>query len=163
MKSTVSSALRTIRRAAVPVVSVAAAMTLAATAYAAEPIAPDQHFLGVVNGATGDATFVVVCPGPVGTVGHPFGDKVEAVLQSAVSSSAGFTGSTADSITVLLEAGPSVQVIGTLTQYGTQLDVPGSLTVPCGGTGTVVFAPTPDTKHDAIPATVTVQFVNIAA
>lgn len=136
-----------------PAVAVIAVLALAGTADAATAVGPDQHFLGVVNGSTGNATFTVVCPGPVGTVGHPFNDNVEVVLESLPPASAGYTGSTANSIEAVLEVGTSVQEIGTLTSYGTLLDVPSSLTVPCGGTGTVAFLPTPDTKHDAIPAT----------
>jgi hypothetical protein len=127
------------------------------------PIGPDQYFNAQVNGASVNAAITVVCPGPVGK-GHPVaGQSVEAFLVvPPVTSVLGYTGTAAHSIDAYFPGVPPiVNPPVVLSGYFAKYAIPTTLTLPCGGTGTVVFAPTP-TSPTARSFTVTVRFLNIA-
>jgi hypothetical protein len=143
------------------VVVVAAAMWLtAATAWAQQPIGPDQPFGGVVNGNTEKAQVFVVCPGPVfqGRTGPPAGNQSLMVVFGKLG---GFTGS-ASSVAGAFTEDPSVKVV--FTEYGVPQPVPSTLKLPCGGTGSVTFTPfTPSGSDPGVADVVPVEYVNIAA
>jgi hypothetical protein len=153
--------LRVLRRAGVPLVSLVAVGALAGTAYANPVVGPNQVFIGVVNGASVNATVTVLCPGPL-NVGHPVNDSVEAILEAVTPTGvvSGFTGSKANALTVSVATSSVVEKIGTLTQYGVLLPFPTTLTLPCSGVGEVVFAPSPGSA-DSRPAIVNVRFISI--
>jgi hypothetical protein len=153
--------LRVLRRVGVPLVSLVAVAALAGTAHANPVVGPNQNFIGVVNGATVNATVLVLCPGPLNT-GHPVNDNAEAILDGPSPSPVvpGFTGSSANALQVLVSTSSLVEQIGTIKQYGVLLPFPSTLTLPCSGVGDVVFEPTPGspTSH---PAIVNVRFISI--
>jgi hypothetical protein len=137
-------------------------VTLApAVASNAARVRPSQHFDGIVNGNHTNAVIHVACPGPVreGQTGPPTGSQYVAAI--LVESGDGFTGSAADSIVVTVTEDPSASMV--LRQYGVARAIPTSLKLPCSGTGSVSFKPTPATAAGgAIPDTVEVTFENIA-
>jgi hypothetical protein len=119
----------------------------------AENIMQNQYFNGDVNGYTsGTAPIQVDCQ-----TGQPLaGQYVEVVPGSPAGSSlTGFTGSAGTAVTVTLDypTGSGPKTVGTLTAYGTELAIPTTLDLPCTGSGTAVFTPTP-TSQTAKPATV---------
>lgn len=132
------------------------------------PIGPDEFFSGLVNGSDGISSPAVIstnCIGPVvaGETGNPLpGQTVEVELaQPPVASVYGYTGS-AHSITAYLTWPASVttaELVATFTSYYVAEPIPVTLTVPCGGQGTMSFVPTPanSTGH---PATVRVTFLS---
>ena len=136
----------------------------------AQPIDEDQFFRGLVNGGTGAGGPVRVrmeCFGPVrpGETGHSFaGQTLEAVrLRHLLPDvpDVGSTGSEADAIrvdfdTFLADPAPEESIV--LSDYNTPTEIPASLALPCFGTGTVNFVPSPD-GHDAKTASVPVEFV----
>jgi hypothetical protein len=128
-------------------------------------IGPDTAFSGLVNGASTDATIKVACLGPIvsGQTGHPLaGQTVQADSGPVPVSTGGYTGSAAHSLVVTVAgSSPSgaVVVIGTLTSFFAPLAIPTSLNLPCGGTTTVRFTPSP-TSPTARPATVQVTLVS---
>ena len=143
------------------VVALVVAMWLtAATAWAQQPIGPNEPFGGVVNGNTEHAQVFVVCPGPVfaGRTGPPAGNQSLMVVFGKLG---GFTGS-ASSVTAAFREDPSKQVV--FTEYGVPQPVPSTLKLPCGGPGTVTFTPLAPTGTDAgVVDVVPVDYVNIAA
>jgi len=143
----------------------ATAFTTAATAAAppATGIGPHQHFVGLVNGRLANATIAMVCLPPLdpGQTGHPLGGQTVAVEPPpATAGSTGDTGSRGRSI-IASFALPSAVGTSTLTftHYGSQ-QIPTTFTLPCGGSGAVVFSPSPTSKT-AQSATVKVTFGNI--
>ena len=126
------------------------------------PIEPNQHFVGLVNGDVANAVIRTDCVLPSAT-GHPVADQyVEAQLNSPVSgANTGFTGTAAHSLAVSLDVATTTPTatIGTLSGYNIQLAIPTTITVPCSGSGVVVFAPAP-TSLTAVSATVTVRLVS---
>jgi hypothetical protein len=101
---------------------------------------------------------------PVGAkTGHPVGDQPVEVKPVAASSAAdvGFTGSKGDKITAALSPATAVTIIASFTSYYVKKDIPTSINVPCSGTGTMVFVPSPTSKT-AKTAKLTVTFGNIA-
>lgn len=154
------------------VLGAAALFTVAgAGAAAAAPVqdpvavAPQQFFSGTVNGSVSPASLRTDCVGPIvaGQTGHPVaGQSVEAVLANSTAAQTGYTGTLAHSLLVTLgdPSSTAAGVIGTTSNYFVPLDIPTTLTVPCGGTGEVTFAPQP-TSPTAQSATVTVSFISI--
>jgi hypothetical protein len=145
-------------------------MTLAGTASAATrgpdpvPIEPNQTFSGYVNNSPpGNATIKVVCPG-VANTGHPIGKQPVEVqpVPSSTTQDNGFTGSKGKMITARLAYGPAIVTLDSFTSYYVPKFIPTKITVPCSGTGTVIFAPSPGSKT-AKSAILTVTFVNIGA
>lgn len=129
------------------------------------PIEPNQTFSGYVNNSPpGNAVIKVVCPG-VANTGHPIKNQPVEVQPVPASSTqdTGFTGSKGTKITAFLSIGvPPAIVIGAFTSYYVPKSIPTSITVPCSGSGTVRFVPSPTSKT-AKSATLTVTFVNIGA
>ncbi|MDI5963418.1 hypothetical protein POF50_000355 [Streptomyces sp. SL13] len=129
------------------------------------PVGPNQSFSGTVNGQATSAAIRTDCGGPivVGETGHPVaGQSVAAVLGGSSTAPGGYTGTVGHSLLVTLDAATSTAdgVIGTTTNYYVPLAIPTTLTVPCSGTGTVVFTPGP-TSATARAATVTVAFLPV--
>ncbi len=157
-----------------------------AQAIAPAPIGPKQFFTGAVNvflpaaspgatsaapttGAAAPAAIRVGCFGPIrpGQTGHPLAGQSVVVIRQPVpisvasAAALGFTGE-ADSIAAYLtfaspSASPVVPLIAVLDAYFLPAPIPTTLIVPCGGTGTVRFAPV-DGGSAARPATVAVRF-----
>jgi hypothetical protein len=146
-------------------------VTLIGTASAATrgpdpvPIRPNQTFSGYVNGSPpGNATIKVLCPG-VANTGHPIAKQPVEVKPgpSATTTDVGFTGSKGTKITADLNFGtPPAIVIATFTSYFVPVNIPTKITVPCSGSGTVLFIPSPGSKT-AKSAILPVTFVNIGA
>jgi hypothetical protein len=134
-------------------------VALALPAGAVGVVGPKQYFTGVINGQDGNTTtpmtIRMACFGPLrpGQTGHPMGGQTLAVHQlfppSPVAGSLGYTGKDRH-IGVFFGAPPPVAssaptavVALVFTRYDKSKPLPTSLTLPCGGTGTVWFSPTP--------------------
>jgi hypothetical protein len=159
---------RIARRATIPVLAAIAVFGLAVPAGAAVidplPISPNQFFSGSVNDNQTNATIVADCAGPART-GHPAGGQyVEAQPAPSSAAGIGFTGSLGRSLKVslALTAATTPIPIGTLSGYFIKLPIPTSITIPCGGTGQMVFAPSP-TSPTARSATVSVTIISLGA
>jgi hypothetical protein len=107
----------------------------------------------------------MACFGPIypGETGHPLaGQYVQALPPDTAAGSIGFTGSAADAIdvSIIYSLGTITRVVpvGQLTSYGTKLAISTLLTLPCSGSGTAVFDPTP-TSSTAKAADLTVDFI----
>ena len=142
--------------------SLLAAAGLALTtvsAFAQAPIGPNQKFAGAINGSEVDANVFVICPGPIGPgqTGHPRAGQGVQVIEN---SGSGFTGSAANRIVATLNPASSVAGL-VFTQYGVAQNIPTTMLLPCGGTGTAVFTPLPGSTT-ARNSTVTMHFINIA-
>jgi hypothetical protein len=132
-----------------------------AGAKANSAIGSDQTFVGLVNGSRTDATIVVACPEAQrpGEMGNPVSGQTVAVRSPAPSTSpSGATGTRAKKIiaqfpTPSAVAAPSV----IFSRYGSQ-PIPTTLLLPCFGSGTVVFSPSP-TSATARSESLTVTFV----
>jgi hypothetical protein len=126
------------------------------------PIGHNQSFSGYVNGhPPGSAVIKVACVVGAKT-GHPLGDQPVEVKPVAASTAAdvGFTGSKGDEITASLAPTTAATIIASFTSYYVTKDIPTSITVPCSGTGTMLFVPSPTSKT-AKTAKLTVTFGNI--
>jgi hypothetical protein len=123
---------------------------VATPAAAADPpvvqIAPHQFFSGQVNGTSDEATVTVICVGPSAT-GHPQAGQTIGVVQVPVPSpiaAAGYTGDAATSIAAGRPDLPATTAaIAVFTVYETQA-LSTKITLPCGGTVTIVFMPSPN-------------------
>lgn len=128
------------------------------------PIGPNEYFTGLVNNhPPGQAVIYVICPGPVGGTGHPAGNQ-PAEVETASPTSAGdlgYTGSAGDEITAALGPASTSIVLASFTSYFVQQYIPTSIDVPCSGTGTVAFVPSP-WSSTAKTAILDVTFENIA-
>ena len=154
------------RRAGVALATLVLSLAaLPAVATAAEPpvflILPNQYFSGLVNGQTADATIRMACFGPIAGPGHPLPGQtigVTRVYPPVVGpvDSLGYTGTTANSILAQQSASTSVTPIAKFTVYETQ-PLSTKVFLPCGGTGTILFVPAPNSGGR--PAAVTVTFV----
>jgi hypothetical protein len=150
--------------AVLAVAAVPAASAAASPAADPIPIGHNQFFAGLVFGTAEQSQIEVACAGPA-TTGHPMaGQSVEAILVAPPAPpSAGFTGTRANAIRAVLSwivKGKTVTVpIGTLTGYYETLPVPTAIVVPCGGTGTMTFTPSPGSKS-AKAAKVSVTFLS---
>jgi hypothetical protein len=127
-------------------------------------IGPRQHFVGLVNKHTTNATILMVCATPdPNETGHPLGGQTITVKPpSTAASTTGYTGTHGRSITasfVLPVAASTTNAAISFTRYGSQT-IPTSLVLPCAGSGLVVFSPEPMSKT-AHRISVTVNFGNI--
>jgi hypothetical protein len=127
------------------------------------PIGPDQYFSGLVNGKTANATIRMACFGPVGGTGHPLTGQtigVTRVFPPVVGpvDSVGYTGKTANSIVARQADSSTATAIATFTVYETQ-PLSTKVFLPCGGTGTILFVPAPNSGGR--PAAVVVTFVSM--
>jgi hypothetical protein len=129
------------------------------------PIGHNQFFTGLINGhPPGQAVIYVLCPGPVNH-GHPTGHQpieVQPVVPPGSTSDLGFTGSAGKSITASLAPSATTNVLATFTSYFVKKFIPTTITVPCSGTGTVAFAPSPHSSNSRT-ALLTVTFINLGA
>jgi hypothetical protein len=127
------------------------------------PIGPNQYFSGVVNGhPPGAATINVVCPGPESKAGHPEENQPLEVVpaQSASTNDVGYTGSKGRAITAALGPTSSTTILAKFSGYDVPVYIPTKILLPCSGTGTLLFTPSPTSKT-AKTATLTVTFVNV--
>lgn len=141
----------------------AAAAVPAAAATDATAIGPKEYFTGVVNGATDRAVIKVVCPSVgSGRTGHPAaGQSVHVTSAISTTSTVGYTGDSATSVVVEFGA-PSTSSPVILRAYDTRAEIPTGITLPCDGTGKVVFTPAP-TSNTARPSTVEVTYAAVNA
>ena len=72
----------------------------------------------------------------------------------------GFTGSAGKKITATLAPAATTTILASFTSFFVPKKIPTSITVPCSGTGTVIFAPSP-TSSTAKSAKLPVTFLNI--
>ena len=149
-------------------IAAAMGLSLAATASAAArpqdpvPIGPHEYFSGFINNQPpGKAVIKVICPGPANT-GHPAGKQTIEVKTAQPTSTfdIGFTGSAGKKITATLLPAATTTVLASFTSFFVPKKIPTSITVPCSGTGTVVFAPSPPSST-AMSAKLPVTFLNI--
>jgi hypothetical protein len=133
---------------------VAAAPAAADVTY---PILPKQYFAGVVNGSTGKAVIKVGCFGP-SAAGHPLPGQYVSVIPRPDSkdTDVGYTGSAGTAVIVGFGNTVTGQPLRISTYY-TSVEIPATLSLPCGGTGQVTFAPVP-TSSDARTAVVVVAY-----
>jgi len=156
----------------------AMALSVSSAAAADSPpvrvILPDQYFTGAVNDVAKAvpaaspalvalATVKVVCPGPIwpGRKGHPAGGQTEVVrpAQSISVIPTGYTGSRGFSVVSTFGQDRSSPL--TFRAYDVPQAIPTSLTLPCSGTGRVVFKPAPSSRG-ARSTYVPVRYVDIA-
>jgi hypothetical protein len=128
---------------------------------AATSVGPGQYFRGYVNGTATNAIIQMGCFGPAGGTGHPLSGQYVLASQvpNSTTTNVGYTGTSANAIAVALvlhsSSGTTTYPIGTITVYDAKLAIPTTLTLPCSGSGNVVFTPTP-TSSSAKAATVAV-------
>jgi hypothetical protein len=126
------------------------------------PIGPNQYFMGLVNGhPPGQAIIDVACAVGAAT-GHPTGHQPVEVETASPTSPAdlGYTGSKGDRIKAALGTSTAAIVIGSFTSYYVKKFIPTKISVPCSGSGTVAFIPSPGSKT-AHTATLAVTFGSI--
>lgn len=162
-------------RLARPLITVAAAFLVAAPvaiAAAASPVlgpagkvGSNQDFRGIVNAKNSKAIIRVLCPGPAST-GHPLARQTVRVARviDPVLRNDGFTGTGAVSIGAWLTWPTTVKppppaYIATFTSYRA-LPIPTTITVPCGGSGQMLFLPAPGSPA-VKAATVSLTFTNV--
>jgi hypothetical protein len=124
-------------------------------------VGPHQWFVGEVNGSFTTPAVKVVCPGP-STVGHAVPGQTLAVnAPPVVLSNAGNTG--AQGRRIVATIGPATSTAGSVvfSRYHRPQPFPTSVTLPCSGTGLVVFTPEPGSRT-AKASIVTVSYVNVA-
>lgn len=156
-------------------VAIASAIMLVAGGALATPamadggqVGPKQFFDGEVFGlisSTAQDVIQVACAGPE-TTGHPVANQYVAAHQifpPITTTSYGYTGNSGTEIDVnLIYSIGTITVVtptfATLTYYDTKAEIPTSLTVPCNGTGVVVFTPSPDPDGSGIASDVDVTF-----
>jgi hypothetical protein len=134
----------------------------AAAGAGTQPIGPNQHFLGLVNGKNVGAVVFTVCGGPVslGRTGPPAGGQHLSVAQ--IASGGGYT---ASANTVFAQFSSDPAHVFVFHDYGTDEALPPTLKVPCDGTGTVTFSPCFDTLPCPVGAradVVSVRFIDLA-
>jgi hypothetical protein len=167
-----------IRRTASRIAIASAVMLVAGGALATPAMAdggqvgPKQYFYGEVFGPTSSTARDVIqvsCAGP-GTTGHPVAGQYVAAHQffPPVTTSYGYTGNSGTEINVdLVYSVGTITVMtptfATLTYYDTKAEIPTSLTVPCTGTGVVVFTPSPDPGGSGIASDVDITFESSGA
>jgi hypothetical protein len=151
-------------------VAVAAQVAVAAASPADRPavkVAANQDVRGFVNAKNRKATIRVLCRGAART-GHPLARQSVRVARAIDPSlpNDGFTGAAATSIGAWLTwptttAPPPPAYIATFTGYHSR-PIPTAITVPCGGSGQMLFLPAPGSRG-VKAATVGLTFVNIGA
>lgn len=128
-------------------------------------VGPKQDFRGLVNAKNSKAIIRVICPG-VASTGHPLSHqtvRVAPVIDPDLLTD-GFTGTAATSIGAWLTwptkvKPPPPAYIATFTRYRA-MPIPTTITVPCGGSGQMLFLPAPGSPT-VKAATVSLTFVNI--
>jgi len=147
---------------------VAGALATPATADSGQ-VGAKQYFYGEFFGltsATPPDVIQVSCAGAA-TTGNPVAGQYVAAHEifPPIASSYGYTGNSGTEIDVTLatSSGAAPPIFATLTYYDTKAEIPTSLTVPCSGSGILVFAPSPDTDGSGIASDVDVTFVSPGA
>ena len=111
------------------------------------PIGPKTYFVGEINHSTGPATIQMACFGPVvaGQTGHPLaGQTVTALpVASPTSTTAGYTGTAATSISVTFTSPVLSNLPIVLHDWAVSVAIPTTLILPCDGTGVATFTPMP--------------------
>jgi hypothetical protein len=135
-------------------------------------VGPKQYFYGEFFGLTSSTAQDVIqvsCASPE-TTGHPLAGQYVAAHQifPPVTTSYGYTGNAGTEIDVnLIYSVGTLTVVtptfATLTYYDTKAEIPTSLTVPCSGTGVVVFTPSPDHDGSGVASDVHVTFASSGA
>lgn len=166
--------MRTVCRATLLLGLILVATTaVVSPAGAAGKVGPKQYFTGVINGTDGNTatpiTIQMGCFGPLrpGQTGHPMKGQTLAVHQlyppSSTTGSLGYTGHDSE-IGVFFKAPPKAAVAASAAaktvifmHYDTPQRLSTSLTLPCGGTGTIWFTPIP-VLTPSRSAKVSVQF-----
>jgi hypothetical protein len=138
-----------------------------APAGAQQPIGPNQHFSGLVNGTRTSAVVYTVCAGPASAsrTGPVAGGQTMSVAR--VKRGHGYTGPFAQ---IYAWFAPQSSATTAPTQlkfvtYNAPQAIPTSVQVPCDGTGQVEFSSCPylaPCAYGWVPNYVAVQFVNIA-
>jgi hypothetical protein len=118
------------------------------------PIGPAQFFQGLVNGKAGESVIRLACPAVSPVVprkGHPVAGQYVSVHQlfpPGVTNTLGFTGGASTVAATLFVVSPSAASaasagipLAVFGLYDQPMEIPTTLTLPCGGAGTVVFAP----------------------
>ena len=134
---------------------------------AQQPIGPNQHFSGRVNGTRTSAVVHTVCAGPggAGRTGPVAGGQTLAVVRAAQGH--GRTGPFSQIYAWFVpQSGTTTAPVQLkFTSYNAPQAIPTSVKVPCDGTGQVEFSSCPYLAPCAfgwVPDYVTVHFVNIA-
>ena len=158
---------RAVRSTIVGALLTVAALGLTITAAGAqEPIQPNQHFIGLVNGSNVDPVVYTVCPGPAspGRTGPVAGGQTMSVAH--VAGGAGSTGPLSQVYAWFdQDSSGSRPNMLKFTEYGVPQAIPTAVRVPCDGTGQVQFNPCPylaPCVYGFTPDLVKVRFVNIA-
>jgi hypothetical protein len=135
-------------------------MTVPAGAAKLGKVGPKQYFTGVINGTDGNTSTPIpiqmACFGPLtpGETGHPMAGQTLAVHQlfppASSGGTLGYTGNDSE-IGFFLVAPPSSSTAAApraaksvvFVRYDKTQRLSTALTLPCSGTGTVWFSPTP--------------------
>ncbi|MGZ4688706.1 MAG: hypothetical protein ACXVJW_08745 [Acidimicrobiia bacterium] len=132
-----------------------------------QPIGPNQHFAGRVNGTRTSAVIKTVCAGPIwaGRTGPIAGGQTLSVVRKRRGH--GSTGLFTQVYAWFVPQSATTTSPGQLkfTSYNAPQAIPTSIAVPCDGTGQVEFSSCPylaPCAYGWVPDYVTVQFVNIA-
>jgi len=112
------------------------------------PIGHNQFFAGYINGhPPGQAVIQTNCIGPIrpGQMGNPLPNQTVEVKPVVPSGTVdvGYTGTAANSIVATLGSAGSTAAIAIFTGYYEIRYIPTTITVPCYGSGTVIFIPQP--------------------
>jgi hypothetical protein len=147
-----------------------AAVVIAAAgvpAGAQQPIGPNQHFSGLVNGTRSSAVVYTVCAGPVwaGRTGPVAGGQTLSVVRARKGH--GYTGPFAQIYAWFVPQSTATTAPAQVKfiSYNAPQAIPTSVQVPCDGTGQVEFSSCPylaPCAYGWVPDYVAVQFVNIA-
>ena len=135
-------------------------------AAAQTPIAPQQHFVGGVNGKQSSAVVDTVCPGPA--TKHRTGPvkKGQTMAVARAAKGRGDTGLFRHIYGWFQPAPAGTKPVAlTFTQYAEPQGIPSSVRVPCSGKGEAVFSSCPYLAPCApgfIPDTLKVTFKNVA-
>jgi hypothetical protein len=161
--------IKTLKVALALSLPLACVTAVALPAGAVSRIGPGQYFTGVINGNDGNTITPIpiqmACFGPLtqGETGHPLGGQTLAVHQLFPPTTAGSLGRTGKDSTIgvffgapppAAAAAASKSSTVTFTHYDKSKGLPTSVTLPCGGTGTVWFVPipvVPPSEAQAVP------------
>jgi hypothetical protein len=134
---------------------------------AQQPIGPNQHFSGRVNGTRTSAVVHTVCAGPVsaGRTGPVAGGQTLSVVRARTGH--GYTGPFAQIYAWFVPQRTATTAPTQLKffSYNAPRAIPTSVRVPCDGTGQVEFSSCPylaPCAYGWVPDYVAVKFVNIA-
>ena len=119
------------------------AISVGSVAGAGQPIKAGQHFIGLVNGHhKGPVVVYTVCPGPIGPnrTGPVAGKQAMGVVH--VKKGHGYTGLFSSIYAWFQPTATKPPVQLHFKSYSTKR-IPQSVSVPCGGTGKVVFSSCP--------------------